>query len=177
MQGLKHRGCGHGPPGIASRKGGAGSGQGGPAPPRLGREAFVERSGVAGEVGAISARCGGGSGTAWMGHASGFTMDEGTVPRGDHFKRSLDDGLILPARQNRIILSRCARVASHAHSNSRFAPHRRRRRALSIRYGDSAESIVVATTRAETCSGRHSAVAVTGTTSATRTSRKDGRVR
>ncbi|NHC45116.1 valine--tRNA ligase [Motilibacter aurantiacus] len=123
----------------------------------LGREAFIER------VWQWKAESGGrilgqmrrlGDGVDWS--RERFTMDEGLSRAVQtHFKRLYDDGLIYRAER---IINWCPRCRT-ALSDIEVEHTDDDGELISIRYGDGDESIVVATTRAETMLG-DTAVAV-----------------
>jgi valyl-tRNA synthetase len=123
----------------------------------LGREAFVERvwqwkAEYGGKIGSQMRRLG--DSVDWS--RERFTMDEGLSRAVQTmFKRLFDDGLIY--RDNRIInwCPRCLTALSDIEVNHEDDEGE----LVSIRYGDNSNSIVVATTRAETMLG-DTAVAV-----------------
>jgi valyl-tRNA synthetase len=123
----------------------------------LGREAFVERvwqwkAESGGKIGGQMRRLG--DSVDWS--RERFTMDEG-LSRAVHtiFKRLFDDGLIYRAER---IINWCPRCLT-ALSDIEVDHGDEDGELVSIRYGDGADSIVVATTRAETMLG-DTAVAV-----------------
>ncbi|MFJ8440639.1 valine--tRNA ligase [Kitasatospora griseola] len=123
----------------------------------LGREAFVEKvwewkENYGGRILGQMRRLG--DGVDWS--RERFTMDEGLSQAVQTiFKKLFDDGLIY--RAERIInwCPRCLTALSDAEVDHKDLPGE----LVSIRYGDGADSIVVATTRAETLLG-DTAVAV-----------------
>ncbi|WP_449337905.1 class I tRNA ligase family protein, partial [Streptomyces griseus] len=122
----------------------------------LGREAFVERvwqwkNESGGQISGQMRRLG--EGVAWS--RERFTMDEGLSKAVQTVKQMYDDGLIYRAER---IINWCPRCLT-AISDIEVEYQEDDGELVSMRYGDGDETIVVATTRAETMLG-DTAVAV-----------------